>query len=216
MKNYIVTDTVTTSVHVDVQKTNELTVETEWSSFASPLYNHLLYQTVELPEGYYRFSITHDRTDSKDPQVSYLVATLGDSLCDMKGIEQTLAAEMIAKSLSITFPMDQAGKVSLGVIYNMSGKVSYSIASFKIEKLDVVVKDVNQAEGIGSLIDQGLIDRVRGMSGGVRVYYDDVTAVKIHDLEGRCVFNEFVSGNKFIPLRPGAYIVNGTKVIVTR
>lgn len=216
MKNYIVTDTVTTSVHIDVQKTNELTVETEWSSFASPLYNHLLYQTVELPEGYYRFSITHDRTDSKDPQVSYLVATLGDSLCDMKGIEQTLAAEMIAKSLSITFPMDQAGKVSLGVIYNMSGKVSYSIASFKIEKLDVVVKDVNQAEGIGSLIDQGLIDRVRGMSGGVRVYYDDVTAVKIHDLEGRCVFNEFVSGNKFIPLRPGAYIVNGTKVVVTR
>lgn len=218
MKNYIVTDTVTTSVHVDVQKTNELTVETEWSSFASPLYNHLLYQTIELPEGYYRFSITHDRTDSKDPQVSYLVATLGDSLCDMKTIDNTLAASLISKSLSVTFPMEETGKVSLGVIYNMSGKVSYSIASFKIERLDVVVEEAKQgdAEGIKSLIDKGVIQQIRGMSGGVRVYYDDVTTVKIFDLEGRCVFNEFVSGNKFIPLRPGAYIVNGTKVMVTR
>ena len=83
--------------------------------------------------------------------------------------------------------------------------------------LERISAESQQADGVKDAydaVDKGVIDNISGERGGIRVVSNDIIDLKIYTADGRCVFNEYVSGNRQIKLAPGIYIANGKKVKV--
>ncbi|MBQ7361431.1 MAG: PKD domain-containing protein [Bacteroidaceae bacterium] len=129
--NAIVKGKITTGAHIDTEHHSDITVETQWSGFATPLLDYRLWQPVTLPAGRYTFSVTFG--DGSDAQESRLVVCKGntmvsDSLCEKEAIAWS---KLVSGTLS--FSLYEETEVSLGIIVNLTGQASFGIHAFKLE-----------------------------------------------------------------------------------
>jgi len=208
-----VSEDITRTVFVDASRSYQL--------YASPaynfgvVYNQRLYQTVSLPQGHYKFSISSG--NYYYPENSRLVVCFGDSIVDNNNLDLAVAHCYVRNSTELEFDVLEDGtSVSLGVIYNLP-ESSYNAFGIKQFYLTQYTSTTQVADGVSSAYDavnKGLLGTFSGEVGALRVVSDDIIDVKIYNTQGQCVYNEYMSGSKRIALPAGIYIANGQKVIV--
>ena len=129
--NAIVSGGITTGAHIDTEHKSDITFETQWSGFATPLLDYRLWQSVTLPAGKYTFSVTF--SDSNEAQESRLVVSKGKSLVSDKQCEAEAIAWCKLRDGSLSFLLTEETEVSLGIIVNLEGQASFGISAFKLE-----------------------------------------------------------------------------------
>ena len=131
--NSVVSGGITTGAHIDRDHHGDIQFETTWSGFASELKDYRLWQPVTLPAGKYTFGVTFgDGTDYTD---SRLVVCAGSTMVsDASCAEEALAWVPLGTG-SVEFELEEEQQVSLGIIVNMSGKLSFGINAFYLEGL---------------------------------------------------------------------------------
>ena len=205
--NHVVTDTIITGVSTDANYNYAMHSSTGWYSFAERLSNHLVYQTVELPEGVYRFQATVQ--SSLNPGTCYLTATEGDELISVIDIENTLAYASLANANAIDFYVPRTMNISLGLNINQSSASELRITSFKLQRIPVEV-----VSGISSPRSSAAFS-VQPVVGGLRITTPALQRVSVYTTQGLCLWAGPVSGSRLVVLPKGIYIVNGQKVAVT-
>ena len=190
LENTMVSGNTITGAHVDTEKNYCFTVTTGWDNFATTLSNHKVYQTIELPAGYYYFEVTYDNTYEGTCGGSYMVAALGETLPINDDLKESIAYKaMVPKGQGnniLEFYLLENSTVSLGLLVNMSGQSCMAIQSFALryQKLEVIEPD----DATGILLPQAS---------------DNVQETIIYDLQGRRVTK----------MQRGVYIINGKKVV---
>ena len=129
--NAVVSGSITTGAHIDTSHNNDITFETQWSGFATPLLDYHLWQTMKLPAGKYEFSVKFG--DGADAQDSRLVVCAGKSMISDKDCEDNAIAWSRLTSGSVAFSLYEETQVSLGIIVNLTGQASFNINAFKLE-----------------------------------------------------------------------------------
>ncbi|MBO4730404.1 MAG: hypothetical protein J5593_02910, partial [Bacteroidaceae bacterium] len=209
-----INDADISTIYVDTYE-NSCVLSGEARSSMGDFYNRRLWQTVNLNAGHYRFSITSGRYFS--PYLTKLVVCEGDSIVDNTKIDEALTSTYLSSSKSLEFDVAEDGTpISLGVLYNLPSSGSYQV-DIKNFTLEQITSESQIADGVQSAYDavsKGVLDNISGTRGGIHIVSDKIIEVKIYTTDGRCVFNEYVSGNKKIRLAPGIYIANGQKVKV--
>ncbi|MBO4593737.1 MAG: DUF5013 domain-containing protein [Bacteroidaceae bacterium] len=179
-------------VYVTGDADNQLALTTSWNGFASNAIDKVLYQTVTLPVGVYRFEATSAKADNTGDCM--LVATIGEKLANLDGLQTTLAAAPLNQG-SVTFTVPRPDtNVSLGVLYNVPAYGESAITSFSLYKLPTRIIQANP---------------------------DDVTAVATQRLENNGSANAdkgwyTIDGCKLTakPTKKGIYIHHGNTVKV--
>ncbi len=207
-----VSATVTQAVHADSYFDYQLLVST-YNGFGS-MSNQRLYQTVSLPQGHYKFSIT--KGTRFDCENSRLVVCLGDSIVDNENLDASLVNCMLSNSQELEFDIaDDNTSVSLGIIYNVTSNYSYmGVKSFNLYRISSTSQ---VADGVGSAydaVDKGKLGTFSGERGAIRIVSNELVEVKIYNLQGQLLFHNHVSGNHRIAMPAGIYVVNGEKVEV--
>lgn len=129
--NSIKSGNITTGAHIDTEHKSDITFETQWSGFATPLLDYRLWQPVTLPAGKYQFSVTFG--DGSDAQNSRLVVCSGKTMVSDKKCEEKAIAWCELVSGSLSFTLTEETQVSLGIIVNLTGQASFNISAFKLE-----------------------------------------------------------------------------------
>jgi hypothetical protein len=129
--NAVVSGSITTGAHIDTSHNSDITFETQWSGFATPLLDYHLWQTIKLPAGKYEFSVKFG--DGADAQDSRLVVCAGKSMISDKDCEDNAIAWSRLTSGSVAFSLYEETQVSLGIIVNLTGQASFNINAFKLE-----------------------------------------------------------------------------------
>lgn len=213
-------ENIITGAYVDSRKSYDLMVMTGSNSFSDTLTNHKLYQTVTLPAGIY--CLTVNTTSSGATNNCYLAVNIGEGLPDLENIDQCLASVSLYDASSktynptIEFMLTEDTEVSLGVLYNLTGAAELDISAFKLEQKAVNTIEADGIAGIADAVKRGVKAPISAERGGIRVVTDDMIELKVYDLQGRCVLNEYVSGNRLIPMPVGIYVANGVKLAVTQ
>ena len=208
-----VDDNTISTVFVDSLMDNTLCATTRYD--LGTIYNKRLYQTVTLPQGHYIFKLNKGATFS--PQNSRLVVCYGDTIVNNQTIDDALASCLLSDKSQLEFDViDDNTNISLGMILNLSSDNSYTmyVKSFALYN---VTSSTQIADGVGDAydaLDKGLIGTFSGEVGALRIVSNETISVAVYNVGGQCVFNEYVSGNKRIPLAPGVYFANGHKVVV--
>ena len=129
--NAITSGSITTGAHIDTAHRSDITFETKWSGFATPLLDYRLWQAVTLPAGRYRFSVTF--SDGNDAQTSRLVVCEGKTMISDAACEEEAIAWCKLVDGSLNFTLSEETEVSLGIIVNLTGQASFGISAFKLE-----------------------------------------------------------------------------------
>ncbi len=181
--NAIVKGNITTGAHIDTEHKNDITFETQWSGFATPLLDYRLWQAVKLPAGKYKLSVKFG--DGNDAQNSRLVVCKGKNMISDIECEKGAIAWCILKTGSLEFFLPEESEVSLGVIVNLTGQASFNINAFKLEGVTYeTIKPVSAPTGIDNVIQ--ITPSLRG----------------IYDINGRILPE----------LSKGINIINGKKI----
>lgn len=116
-----------------------------WNDNETPIINGKLYQTIDLPAGDYRFTMSLGgdnpiiSNSGNDPR--YIVAAVGNTLPDIEDLSSALASSSFVGlandgSVSIQFSLDQPSKVSVGFLVNFTNPQQNVRCSWlKLEKL---------------------------------------------------------------------------------
>ena len=181
--NAIVSGGITTGAHIDTEHKSDITFETQWSGFATPLLDYRLWQDVTLPAGKYTFSITF--SDGNDAQESRLVVSKGNTMVsDAKCEEEAIAwCKLVDGSLS--FLLTEETEVSLGIIVNLRGQASFGISAFKLE--GTAYEYLSPVE------------------------FTDITPAETKPTQPTAIYN--VWGQRIQELQKGINIVDGKKVL---
>ena len=129
--NAVVNGNIITGAHIDTEHKSDITFETQWSGFATPLLDYRLWQAITLPAGKYVFSVTF--SDSNEAQESRLVVNKGKTLVSDKLCEEQAIAWSRLMDGSLSFLLTEETEVSLGIIVNLTGQASFGINAFKLE-----------------------------------------------------------------------------------
>ena len=129
--NAIVDGSIITGVHIDTYHNSDITVETEWSGFATPLLDYRLWQSVKLPAGKYQFSVIFG--NGNDVQTSRLVVCKGNTMVSDSNCEAEAIAWCKLIDGTLSFSLSEETEVSLGIIVNVTGQASFNINAFKLE-----------------------------------------------------------------------------------
>lgn len=202
---------ILTCVHVDAGRNSYFVLETGANSFAENIENHLAYQTLDLPAGFYTFSAT--KGDDIQGE-NYLIANIGEQLCDNSNYKTESLAYAPLKELSIDFVLEEDSKVSLGVLFNMSGTICTSLESFKLEHPDYVSYKADGLIDSYQAVKAGKQEKFTPVAGGLKAICEGNENVRIFTIDGTCIFNDMVQGVHIIPLLKGSYIVNGIKIAI--
>lgn len=144
LENTHVNGKIITGAHVDKNKSNCLTVTTQWDGFAEKLTDHKVFQTVTLPAGFYTFEALYDNQFEGQCGSSYLVAAIGNTLPITEDLNQALAytamkAKGTVNANKISFVLTQESTVSIGLLVNMSGQQCMTLQCFTLLRDEVVV-----------------------------------------------------------------------------
>ena len=182
--NAITKGQIITGAHIDTNHQSDITFETYWNGFATPLLDYRLWQAVKLPAGNYKFSVTFG--DGSDAQTSRLVVCQGDTMISDADCESKAIAWSKLTEGTLSFSLDEETEVSLGIIVNLTGQASFNIHAFKLEgTTNERLTPVPTPTGIEDLMQEAT--EFRG----------------IYDLNGRLLPE----------LRKGINIINGKKIL---
>ena len=182
--NAIVRGSITTGAHIDTEHHSDITFETEWSGFATPLLDYRLWQAIKLPAGKYTFSVKFG--DGSDAQNSRLVVCKGKTMIADSDCEAQAIAWSKLVSGSLEFTLTEETEVALGIIVNLTGQASFGINAFKLEGITFETIDPVTAP-------TGITDVIQAQP-GTRVIYN-------------------ISGQRLKELQKGINIVDGKKIL---
>lgn len=161
--NAIVSGNIITGAHIDTEHNKDITVETQWSGFASPLLDYRLWQTITLPAGKYSFCGHVSNGDAMD---SRLVACVGKTMIADSECEEKALAWCKLNQGEISFNLYEETEVSLGIIVNMTGQSSFSLNYFMLngqtfdfltpivaDVIEIPCQNVNIHSGISHIYD---------------------------------------------------------------
>lgn len=154
LENTVTEGTITSGVHVDLNKNTCFTATSGWDGFGT-LADHKAYQTVTLPAGAYTFSATYDTSFEGQCGSSYLAVAEGTGLPNTSDLSsQALGfTAMVEKSQlsdrtnSVTFILTEETTVSIGLVINMTGSILMAIEKFALTRTDVTELDADNVTG---------------------------------------------------------------------
>lgn len=129
--NAVVSGSIITGAHVDREHHGDITFETVWSGFASELKDYRLWQPVTLPAGQYHLGVTFG--DGTDYTNSRLLVCKGSILAGNDRCEEEAIACTSLGTGALDFELEEEQEVSIGIIVNMSGQLSFGINAFTLE-----------------------------------------------------------------------------------
>jgi len=129
--NAVVSGGITTGAHIDTHHGSDITFETQWSGFATPLLDYRLWQYFTLPAGKYKFSVKF--SESSEAQESRLVVCNGKVMVSDDKCEEEAIAWCKLVDGSLSFTLSEETLVSVGIIVNLTGQASFGINAFKLE-----------------------------------------------------------------------------------
>ena len=213
---YIAQGTAPTGFHVTDKEYNYNMVVEAGRGFASEIPNHKVYQTVELPAGFYQFGVTFGAYYKF--LTSYLVVNKGKGLPDVDKLDEALVAEDIANG-KVSFQLSEPTTVSLGILVDWRDPSNWgcgTVSRFSLSEIPYDEIDANgettAVEGLAPVADDV---KVRAVKGGLYLSSDVPQRVTVHTLGGVCVFAGEVAGTRPVPLKTGVYIVNKMKIVVS-
>lgn len=211
VEDAVVNNGVTTGIHVDVNKASAMTLTTSWDGFASSLSDHRVYQTITLPKGYYTFSV--EGYQEFAAAGSYLAVAAGNTLPVTADLATNALAYSTLEGRALRFMIDQEQEVSLGMVFNMSGKNCITFRSFTLKQLTLneILPDPTGVQQT-TATTQGVSVKVDGS--GVTLFTSKPTPVSIYTLYGTTVYAKTVNGSDRVQLPKGVYVVQGQKFIV--
>ena len=220
MENAVVDGDITTGAHVDKAKNTCLTVTTGWDDFASTLSDHKLYQTIDLPAGFYSFEVEYDEAYEGDGGTSYMVVAAGTTLPVTGSLEESIAYRLMNSKgkgdNKLAFYLEEKTKLSIGLLINMSGNSCMVIQRFKLLQKDYTVIGGTMPEGsvpmpedIDVVIDENCVatfyaNDAMQIPEGITAYVADQNPVIEENGEGYIVLREITDG--VIPAKTGAVI----------
>ena len=204
-----VSGSVTTGVHVDVNKESCFTVTTQWDGFGT-LADHTVWQNITLPAGSYVFTATYDDKYEGQCENSYLVVAEGaNSLPNTANLaaDALAYAPMSEKGVvsenSLSFVLTRETTISLGMLINMSGKSCLCIKQFSLTRNPVTVIEADNQDGYDLTVDG---------TGYTTLYLPynteipgDVRAYTVTDVEGRVLMMEEITDG-VLPANTGVVI----------
>lgn len=207
--------TAPTGFHVTDKEYNYNMVIEAGRGFATEIPNHKVYQTVELPAGFYQFAVTFGAYYKF--LTSYLVVHKGKGLPDVDKLEEALVAEDIANG-KVSFQLSEPTTVSLGILVDWRDPSNWGCGTVSRFSLSEVPYDEIDANGETTAVEDlaPVADdvKVRAVKGGLYLSSDVPQRVTVHTIGGACVFAGNVVGTRPVPLNSGIYIVNKMKVVV--
>lgn len=207
--------TAPTGFHVTDKEYNYNMVVEAGRGFATEIPNHKVYQTVELPAGFYQFAVTFGVYYKF--LTSYLVVNKGKGLPDVDKLNEALVAEDIANG-KVSFQLSEPTTVSLGILVDWrdpSNWGSGTVSRFSLSEVPYDEIDANgETTAVSDLAPVADDVKVRAVKGGLYLSSDVPQRVTIHTIGGACVFAENVVGTRPVPLKSGIYIVNKMKILV--
>ena len=211
VENATVDGGVSTTVAVDTDKDDMMTLWTAKGNFSSRVTNHKLYQTVTLPAGHYVFGFEYGEGDVDD--ASHIVVAKGTGLPNKEDLGSQALAYTLTKNGELAFDLDDQTEVSLGIVFNTSGEKAQYVKRFFIER-----KITNQAGDVTGIelptADGSNAVEVTAQLGGVNLTAANGALVRIVSASGISFYNAYVKGTRFVALPKGIYLVNGQKVLV--
>lgn len=207
---------VTTGFHVDKNKASALTLTTSWDNFYTAVTNHKAYQTVTLPAGYYVLGVEEYQEFAADG--SYLVAAPGEGLPNTNRLTSETLAYAPLSDREVGFAVGEGnGKVSLGLLANMSGKNCLTLKRIFLEKkifeeYGTPVTGIAPDAELAEPLQHSLQLTVR--NGVLEIRSENRQQVRVTSVSGMTCLDRPVQGTVRIPLAKGIYIVNGTKVMI--
>ena len=217
-ENAVTEGDIITGVHVE-KSTGLMAMRTRYNNFAATLKDHKIFQTLKLKKGIYTLSMDLARNSYSGSGSIYFAVNEGTSLPNTVDMATaTDAVDLVSqgnRELRFIVTEDDA-EFTIGLVFNVTGYMSWAVNEFKLMCEEI---EVQQADGIRSLrdaVEKGAQAAIRPIAGGVSVYSSDIQLVTVCDVQGRILFSEKMSGLQRIALPVGIYIVNGTKVAVTK
>ncbi|MBQ5663095.1 MAG: DUF5013 domain-containing protein [Bacteroidaceae bacterium] len=166
--NAIVNGDIITGAHIDTYHNNDITIETEWNGFATPLLDYRFWQSVKLPAGKYTFSVTFG--NYSDVQSSRLVVCKGDTMVSDAECEEKALAWCNLIDGKVAFTLDSETEVSLGIIVNITGKTGFNISAFKLECVTIEPITPVTPTGITDVVPEQPVYRGIYNTWGQRLY----------------------------------------------
>jgi hypothetical protein len=215
-ENSVVNGNIITQFYVDGNKDNNLTIQTQWDSFANEVKNLKLYQVVTLPAGAYELTSTSARGE-RNYSPNYLAVAAGTGLPDFADLSSE-AVGYARCDKSCVFILNEPTEVSIGVVSNQSGLSCHTISQFTLystEMHELVPGEIYDA--IDDLQDEVVAEPTLQAFGGlgtIRIAVSEPQEVVVVALNGAVIWQGFVVKQATIPARKGLYIVNHQKIIV--
>ena len=217
--NTVKNGSILTEWHVDAEKNNYLTLEDSYSGFESDIKDLMIFQTVELPPGQYTFSADRDGDDYYYNWLTdgtYVAAAAADQLPLTADLEtEALAYSALSESQSVSFFLDSATTVSLGLIANMHDKRCVAVGKFILQYKQLIFGDGAEPVAVRepSFVAKQTLE-ANGGFGCINIRVSQPQRVVVNDLSGKTLFADWVEYPARIPVRRGIYLVNGCKVLV--
>lgn len=194
LENTVVSGGITTGAHVDGQKNYCMTFTSTWDGF-STLTDHKVYQTIELPKGFYTFTAKYHSVWEGQCDNSYLVIAEDEGLPNTADLTEAIAYTKMVEKGSVSenvvkFQLNEDTKVSIGMVVNLGGKLCMAIERFILERDNLIFIDTDEETTSTECITE--MDR-------------HADSDCIYDLQGRKVENLS---------KEGIYIRNGKKVLL--
>ena len=214
IENAVENGSTTTGIHVDRNKRDAMTLTTTWDGFASAVADHKVYQTIELPAGYYR--LTASEYQEFAASGSYLAAAAGEGLPNTNDLGSKALGYAPLEDRVMEFVVPEDGEVSVGMVFNLSGQSCITFSSFTLEKMAFRQIGDPTITGIEGPVSAEVDDNVQIDIDGTKVTLNTLRPerVRLFSIDGRCVFNEVVSGSRTLNLPAGIYIIKGVKFSV--
>lgn len=217
--NTVKNGSILTEWHVDTEKNNYLTLEDSYSGFESDIKDLMIFQTVELPPGQYTFSADRDGDDYYYNWLTdgtYVAAAAADQLPLTADLEtEALAYSALSESQSVSFFLDSATTVSLGLTANMHDKKCVAVGKFILQYKQLIFGDGAEPVAVRepSFVAKQTLE-AKGGFGCINIRVSQPQRVVVNDLSGKTLFADWVEYPARIPVRRGIYLVNGCKVLV--
>jgi hypothetical protein len=216
--NNIKKGNILTEWHVDRDKNYYMTLEVEYSGFETTVSDLMVFQTVELPAGFWTFTASRDGdTYSYNwmPDNCWIAAAMGDELPISAELESKALAYDKLSNYTISFQLNEKSTVSLGVIANLANKQCVAIGKFELLYKPLTEISGHDIDGISepSVKAEPTLMATGGI-GCINIRVEKPQHVTVVDLTGKSIFSDWLDFDARIPAKRGIYVVNSQKVVV--
>lgn len=202
---------VTTGVHVDTYFNSDLSCTTGNEGFATSINDQRAYQTITLPAGRYKLSVTPNASHFASTG-SYIAVNQGDTLVGNQGLNNAIAYTALDDK-ELTFDILEDGTiVSLGLIFNMEKNNSVAIEALSLTQYPFEFINADDPSAVEDITNTDVATTFAVENGGIRC--TQAGKLTIVNLQGIKIFSAHANRGLFISLPAGIYIANGTKVEV--